>query len=484
MFWKSGEVIGARDPARWTMTTRLTLAYTISVFVLLSAISALLYWGLERSLLQADQDFLRHKCQVLTVILQQRPLNLAAVDQEVQEEAEISSDSRSPFFLRVIDGAGRIITQTPGMATLLPAAAFPPAGALATPGRRWHDARGGSFLLASTLMASAPGESQGWRVQAALDVASEEAIFIGYRRELAAALVAGSLAAAACGIWLTRRGLRPIAEITRATERIGVQQLQERIRTRPWPRELAALAGAFDRMLDRLQDSFERLSRFSADLAHELRTPINNLVGEAQVTLARERSAAEYARVLQSGLEEHARLSRMIDSMLFLARADQATSALQVQPLEAAAHLRTVAEFYQPLAEELAVTLSCAGDCELMADPALVRRALSNLLSNALRYTSAGGAVTLSAGQVRDGASVLRVTDTGAGIAPEHLPRLGDRFYRVDPSRSDGSGGAGLGLAIVRSIMALHRGELLIESEPGRGTAVSLVFPIMTDRSS
>jgi two-component system heavy metal sensor histidine kinase CusS len=237
-------------------------------------------------------------------------------------------------------------------------------------------------------------------------------------------------------------------------------------------------------MLDRLQDSFERLSRFSADLAHELRTPINNLVGEAQVTLARERTAAEYARVLQSGLEEHGRLARMIDSMLFLARADQAQSALEVQELEAAAHLRTVAEFYQPLAEEQAVALSCEGDCRLKADPALVRRALSNLLSNALRCTPAGGAVILSAGMVGNGAAVLRVTDTGTGIGPEHLPRLGDRFYRVDPSRSDGDGGAGLGIAIVRSIMSLHGGELRIDSALGRGTEVSLIFPMMTDRSS
>jgi len=188
--------------------------------------------------------------------------------------------------------------------------------------------------------------------------------------------------------------------------------------------------------------------------------------------------------VLQSGLEEHGRLSRMIDSMLFLARADQAQSALAVQSLEAAAQLRTVAEFYQPLAEEQAIALSCEGDCRLTADPGLVRRALSNLLSNALRCTPAGGSVILSAGSVRDDASVLRVTDTGTGIAREHLPRLGDRFYRVDPSRADGYGGAGLGLAIVRSIMSLHGGELLIESVPGRGTTVSLIFPMMTDRSS
>jgi len=229
-------------------------------------------------------------------------------------------------------------------------------------------------------------------------------------------------------------------------------------------------------MLDRLEDAFERLSQFSADLAHELRTPINNLMGEAQVALSRERTTAEYTRVLQSALEEHAHLARMIDSMLFLAQADQACAALASISLEARAELQAVCDFYQALAEEQGVELACEGQTRIAADPLLLRRALSNLLSNALKYTPRGGRVTLRAAEGPGTTRTLSVIDSGVGIASEHLAKLGDRFYRVDPSRTASPSGVGLGLAIVRSIMTLHGGSLLIDSTVGQGTTASLVL--------
>jgi len=289
-------------------------------------------------------------------------------------------------------------------------------------------------------------------------------------------LLFGVIAAVFVGAWLTRRGLKPIAQITRAAERIGAQQLHDRVQAGPWPRELISLASAFDGMLDRLQESFARLSQFSADLAHELRTPITNLMGEAQVILARSRSAEEYTRALHSALEEYGRLARMIDSMLFLAQADQARAALALTPLDAMAELRAVADFYQAVVDEENITLACEGGARIVADPMLLRRALSNLVSNAVRYTPPGGRITLEAQGSPDGGPILSVVDSGVGIAPEHLPKLGDRFYRVDPARSESAAGAGLGLAIVKSIMSLHGGQLVIESTPGKGTKASLRF--------
>jgi two-component system heavy metal sensor histidine kinase CusS len=166
----------------------------------------------------------------------------------------------------------------------------------------------------------------------------------------------------------------------------------------------------------------------------------------------------------------------MIDSMLFLAQADQARLALKRVPLQARTEFQAVVDFYQALADEQRVHLVCEGNATILADPLLLRRALSNLLSNALKYTEPGGRITLSAAEAADGVATLSVTDTGIGIAAEHLPKLGDRFYRVDPSRANSPEGAGLGLAIVKSIIALHGGRLLIDSAPGRGTEASLVF--------
>jgi len=392
----------------------------------------------------------------------------------VLEEAEISGHSPAPFLLRVLDAQGQLLEETPGMASAVPASAFPRADTPPGGARRLSSAASEYLLAAHTLVQS--DAAGAWHIQAAVNVSAAEQLLAEYRRDISVVLVGGLLIAGLIGAWITRRGLKPIADITRATERIGAQQLQDRIRTGAWPTELVALASAFDRMLDRLQEAFERLSQFSADLAHELRTPINNLVGEAQVALARTRTAAEYARVLHSALEEYQRLARMIDSMLFLAQADQARAALAISRLDARRELQAVADFYQPLADEQGVELRCEGEATVLADPLLLRRALSNLLSNALRYTPAGGRVTLRAETSPQGSSTLSVIDSGVGIAPQHLPKLGDRFYRVESAREEGVRGAGLGLAIVKSIIALHGGSLTIDSSPGHGTLAALRF--------
>ena len=458
------------------MATSLTLYYAISVLVLLAAAASYLYWRLERNLERSSRDSLIHKVQVLTHLVGEEPFNRAGVEQEVLEEAEVSESSQSPFLLRVMDAERRVVAETPTMPAVLPVEVFPSVAMGQISEHRWRSPAGMTFLLASSEVApTAPGGTR-WHIQVAVNVSASEALLGGYRRDIALVLLAGLLMATPMAAWIARRGLRPLVDIASATEGIGASQLHHRINTGEWPRELETLAIAFDRMLDRLQESFSRLKQFSADLAHELRTPINNLMGEAQVAVSRARTPAEYERVLQSALEEHGRLARMIDSMLFLAQADQARSLLATAVLDGARELQSVAEFYQALADEQGVTLQCEGDGTLSADAMLLRRAVSNLLSNALKHTARGGVVTL--GIAAAGSDVvLRVADTGVGIAAEHLPRLGDRFYRVDPARADSSAGSGLGLALVKSIMQLHGGQMSIDSVPGSGTVVSLVFP-------
>ena len=459
------------------MTTWLTLYYTACVFVVLSAASAFLYSRLEQSFDQEDRDYVAQKIQVLNLILEERPPDRPALEQEVRVEGQLAARSRSPFMSRVLDQNGQTVLETPGMALLVPASVFPDPGTGEPLQKHWRSSQGGPYLLGAATVSSDVPASPTWRIQVALNVGSEDDILGHYRRDIVIVLVGGLLGAAALGAWISRRGLRPIADITRATERIGALQLKERIKAGPWPKELLSLAVAFDGMLDRLQDAFERLSQFSADLAHELRTPINNLIGEAEVALTRGRPAEEYVRVLQSALEEQGRLARMIDSMLFLAQTDQARAALSLIELDARAELQAVADFYQALADEQGVQLTCEGQARIVADPLLLRRALSNLLSNALKYTPRDHRVILQASGGADSETTLKVIDTGIGIAAVHLPKLGDRFYRVDPSRTDSPGGAGLGLAIVKSIVTLHGGTFLIESTEGKGTTASWVFP-------
>jgi two-component system heavy metal sensor histidine kinase CusS len=240
-----------------------------------------------------------------------------------------------------------------------------------------------------------------------------------------------------------------------------------------WPRELQRLAVAFDDMLARLEISFTRLSQFSADLAHELRTPIANILGEAQVALTRDRTSDEYREVIESTVVECERLSGIVDNLLFVARADAARELIERKQFDGRAALEKIATFYRTIAEDRRVTINCTGEGEIHGDPVLFSRAVSNLVDNALRFTPDGGAIQISIA-ARAAHSEVAVSDSGCGIPSEHLPHVFDRFYRVDSSRS--SAGAGLGLALVKSIVDLHGGSARIESEVNRGTAVVLTF--------
>jgi two-component system heavy metal sensor histidine kinase CusS len=275
--------------------------------------------------------------------------------------------------------------------------------------------------------------------------------------------------------------------------------LRERILPEGYPSELASLASTFNQMLDGLEESFERISRFSADIAHDLRTPVNNIRGEAEVVLARPRTADEYRDVIESCLEESVRLSDLIGDLLFLARAESPLTHLRRERVNVGELLGGVREYYEASAADGGISLTTnVGDKPVVADldRTLLQRAVGNLVSNALTHTPRGGAVVLGTGVDFSGVDFsntdfsntdrssadfstirIEVSDTGIGIPPEALPRVFDRFFRVDSSRSQGSGGTGLGLAIVQSIALLHGGNVEISSQPGQGTRVTLHMP-------
>jgi two-component system heavy metal sensor histidine kinase CusS len=209
-----------------------------------------------------------------------------------------------------------------------------------------------------------------------------------------------------------------------------------------------------------------------------LRTPVNALRGEVEVALGRPRSGDEYRNVLGSCLEECGRLGRLIDSLLFLARAENPKTVLATEPVDVGRELVVVREFFEPAAAESGVALATEVEPDLVvpADRTLFQRAIGNLVTNALAHTPVGGTVTLRAARVA-GAVRVEVVDTGEGIAHEHLPYLFDRFYRADPARSGGAR-VGLGLAIVKGVAELHGGAATVASAPGRGTTVTLTFPV------
>jgi len=276
-----------------------------------------------------------------------------------------------------------------------------------------------------------------------------------------------ALATALLGAWAARSGLRPLRQMGEVASKVSARSLTTRLPAEQMPVELAQLAQTVNAMLERLDDAFQRLSAFSADIAHELRTPLSNLLTHTQVTLTRPRGLEEYREALHSNLEELQWMAQLVNDMLYLAKADHGLLMPSRQYLDLHDEADALIEYYAPLAEDAGVTLSREGMASLEGDRHMLRRALSNLLDNALRFTPPAGEIRVNI-QVHDHRVQLQVANTGEPIDPSLLPRLFDRFYRADPARREGSSEhAGLGLAITRSIVQAHGGNIRAESVGG-----------------
>jgi two-component system heavy metal sensor histidine kinase CusS len=320
------------------------------------------------------------------------------------------------------------------------------------------------------------GAGEKIRVMVARTTSDRMTLLAQYHSEVWYAASIGTLLATLLSFFFVRSGLRPLRLMAAQTHAISANRLDTRLDIRSAPKELHEIVESFNAMLDRLHRSFEQLTQFSADLAHDLRTPLNNLMVQTQVALGKQRSFEEYQSLLSSNIEEYERLARMMESMLFLARAENAHVALKIQRLGIGDELEKIGDYFEGIADDANVKIVVSGAGDIYADPILLRRALGNLIANAIRYTPAGKSIHVEARDLDD-ATLITVSNPGAGIHPDLIDRIFDRFYRTDPSRSSSSGSSGLGLAIVRSIMALHGGAASVANTLGEQTVFSLSFP-------
>jgi two-component system heavy metal sensor histidine kinase CusS len=275
---------------------------------------------------------------------------------------------------------------------------------------------------------------------------------------------------------IVRLGLRPLRRLREAASRVSASALSERLDLAGLPTELQKLGQAFNAMLERLDDGVKRLSEFSGDFAHEMRTPLATLLGRTQVALSKERTTEELLQVLESNVDELQRLTRLVADMLFLAHADNAQSALELSEVDLVEAAHRVVDFLELLAQERGVELLIEGHASVLADRSLVQRAITNLVSNAVRHCYAQTRVTVKVCAIANGAT-LEVVNHGEPISSEQLPRLFDRFYRVDDARARDVGGSGLGLAIVHTIMRMHSGRVEAASSASGETRFQLFFP-------
>jgi two-component system heavy metal sensor histidine kinase CusS len=276
------------------------------------------------------------------------------------------------------------------------------------------------------------------------------------------------------------QGHSPLRELSKTLQSVKADRLNVRLDPEIVPEELRQLVESFNKMISHLEESFIKLSNFSSDIAHELRTPLTNLITQTQVGLSKSRSQNEYLELLYSNLEEHERLAKMVNEMLWLAQSDNGLVKPVLQKIDLCTEISTTIDYFEVVADDKKIQL--ISDCQptkLMCDQSMIRRVLSNLLSNALRFTPTHGEIRISSRNSDDGNIILTVENQGADIPEEHLNNLFDRFYQVDASRQRQSEGAGLGLAIVKSIVEAHNGKITVTSRNGI-TSFAIILPSTT----
>lgn len=290
----------------------------------------------------------------------------------------------------------------------------------------------------------------------------------------------GVLLAAIASWFMAGKALEPVAALGKAAGEIAVTSLDRRLPVRGTNDELDQLAGKFNDTLARLEKAVGEMKQFTASISHELRTPLAVLRGEAEVALMEANSTEQYRRVLSSQLEEFEKLSRMINQLLTLARAESGEVAIAREPVNISNMARSLAEQLEPVAASKDVTLSwnCAPDVMLLGDASWIERIILNLADNAIKFTRAGGHVRVTVNRNKNDA-VLEVTDDGIGIVPEAIPHIFERFYRADPSRANRADGAGLGLSLVKWALDQHHGSVQVESAPGSGTRFVVKIPLL-----
>jgi len=321
-------------------------------------------------------------------------------------------------------------------------------------------------LEVSIALPSLGAKEQTIEALVAVDLSHHVHFLASVRHATWAGVFVAALAAALFGWFAAHRGLAPLRRVTETARRLSARQLGQRLAIDDAPLEVRDHVEAFNGMLARLEAAFQRLGDYSADIAHELRTPISNLMTQTQVALSRPRTLDEYQDILASNLEEYERIARMVSDMLFLAKADENTLAHAGEAIDLAREADALIDFYEALAEEGQVRIVRQGQASVQGDRLMLRRALSNLISNALRHTPKEGQITIRIDA--DAAGVrLDVCNVGDPIAAEQIERIFERFHRGSAQRESRGEGAGLGLAITRSIVQAHGGHITARSAEG-----------------
>jgi two-component system, OmpR family, heavy metal sensor histidine kinase CusS len=462
---------------RLSLTSRLALLFALMLFGTMAIVGFVLYRKLEAQLIVRDDAALVTRVDQIRTLMTDVGMRELIRDKPLLF-ANMLGNTESLLVVR-IPGEAPLIVVNPGHRTVPDVTPVPANAPLTLKAVHHTSAADDTPFIYVAAAAHDVAEKHDLQIISGRLLTERTRMLKAYRDQILLWASAAAVIAALLAFALARRGMSPLRRLAAQTASIGMGTLSTRIERRDSPPELDMLIAAFNGMLDRLERGFTQLKQVSADMAHDLRTPIGNLLGLTEVGLSQPRDIAYYQRLLGSNFEELQRMSNMIDNMLFLARTEHADHVIERKELPLAGEFERMEEYFEGLADERNVGLEWRGDGCVWADPLLLRRALANLLANAVRYAEPGTAISTVAAQGRDG-TALYVENRGPTIEPHHLERIFDRFYRADPSRHRSSESSGLGLSIVRSIMQLHGGTWQAASSAGV-TRFTLVFPRHAD---
>lgn len=463
----------ARAVHNHSLTMRLALLFAALSFIVLGLVGIMLYRGLEMQLTLRDDAALVTRVDQIRTLLQDT--NTMQLIKEKPHLFENMLGNREALLVIRFAGQAPMIEVNPGHMPVPDIKPVPEDEKLSLDAVHRSLDAGGTPFIAVAASTRAADSLRDLEIVAGRAMTERTRLLESYRERILIQISIAALLFALAGYWLVCRGLLPLRRLAAQTETITVANLAARLDGAGAPRELSPLIESFNAMLERVATGFTQLSQVSADMAHDLRTPINNLLGQTEVALSQPRSADHYESLLVSNLEELQRLSKMTDNMLFLARSENADTAIECKALDVPAELQRVADYFEGLAEERDLHIAVQGDGVIWADAMLLRRALANLMANAIQYADSGTTILLQSESLSDG-TILFVENRGPTIAEPHLLRLFDRFYRADASRRGSADASGLGLSIVRTIMTLHQGYWKVASTEGV-TRFSLFFP-------
>jgi heavy metal sensor kinase len=462
---------------RRTIRARLTLWYVLLLGLSLLVFSVVLYVILDNTLdRQVDNSLRVAADQALSAVATNRGQISVPGD---ESESDLRTLGERGMLVRVVDSTGRTVaSEGPFRTVAIPESAVGSAQQRQAAFFTLDGADGDMPVRLYTVPYTENGTIYGVVAVGESLRTMQETL-----RQLLlvlAVVVPGTIGLASLGgLWLAHRALAPIDGITRRVQRLNAADLDQRLNLDLPDDEVGRLARTFDNMLARLDEAFHRQRQFTADAAHELRTPLAIMKGDIEVTLLRPRRGPEYRRALAGLAEEVDGLTRLVEDLLLLARSDTGQPLLHLEPVDLVDLLAVVADQMRLLAEPrgLSVTLECPEILPITGDPDKLLRLFRNLMDNAITYTPPGGRITLRARAEPAGRVLVEVADTGPGISAEHQPHIFERFYRADASRSRASGGAGLGLAIARWIAEAHGGQIAVESALGWGTTFRVSLP-------